>query len=122
MILPSESPEAAKVFSLKFGMCCLKTSGVNFLGPLLLPPPRPGPQPMTALSNRQEHASTQTTRADNFMSAHTAASLTHAQLTPMMHNLLPNKITRKNQKKRTTLADYPRSTRTRIRTEPARPT
>lgn len=74
----SLSPEAASEFSLMFGMCCLKTSGVSLRGPRRLPPPRPGPHAIAG-RNKHKHASTKTTRADNFMSAHTTSchSRTH---------------------------------------------
>lgn len=50
------------VFSLTFGTCCLKTSGVSLRGLRRRLPPRPGPQDRTGWRSRSRRTATAATR------------------------------------------------------------
>lgn len=48
---PSSTPDAADVFSLTFGTCCLKTNGTILRLRRVPPMPRPGPHGITDVNN-----------------------------------------------------------------------
>ncbi|KAJ8870664.1 hypothetical protein PR048_029687 [Dryococelus australis] len=59
-IRPSPGPLATRVFSDMLGTCCLKTSGVSFLGLRVLCPPRPGPHAAASAATAKHAAANAT--------------------------------------------------------------